>query len=86
MRQRKPCGTISPMPTTNIELKRNLHENGISLVRRFSRKMQEAGIIPKVKSERYATRPMSKLAQKNMRIKSLARRVEVERLKKLGKM
>jgi ribosomal protein S21 len=74
------------MPTTNIELKRNLHENGISLVRRFSRKMQEAGIIPKVKSIRYSTRPMSKLGQKNMRIRSLARRVEVERLKKLGKM
>lgn len=74
------------MPITNIELKKNLHENGVSLVRRFSRKMQEAGIIPKVKTNRYAVRPMSKLAQKNMRLKSLARRKEVERLKKLGKM
>jgi ribosomal protein S21 len=74
------------MPTTNVEIKRNLHENGISLVRRFSRKMQEAGIIPKVKSIRYATRTTSKLAQKNMRIRSLIRRTEVERLKKLGKM
>ncbi len=74
------------MPTTNIELKKNAHENGASLIRRFSRKMQEAGIIPKVKGGRYAVRPMSKLAQKNMRIKSLVRRKEVERLKKLGKM
>ncbi len=74
------------MPITNIELKRNNHENGLSLVRRFSRKMQEAGIIPKVKGNRYASRAVTKLAQKNMKLKSLARRKEVERLKKLGKM
>ena len=79
-------GTISAMSTTNIELKRNANENGLSLIRRFSRKMQESGIIPKVKGNRYASRAVTKLAQKNMRIKSLIRRKEVERLKKLGKM
>ncbi len=74
------------MPTTNIELKKNPNENGLSLIRRFSRKMQEAQIIPKVKGNRYAVRATSKLGQKNMRLKSLTRRAEVERLKKLGKM
>ena len=73
------------MAMTNIELKKNPHENGLSLIRRFSRKMQESGIIPKVKGNRYASRDTSKLALKNMRLKSLARRKEVERLKKLGK-
>ncbi len=74
------------MPMTNIELKKNPHENGLSLIRRFTRKIQESGIIPKVKNNRYASRDISKLAQKNMRLKSLTRRAEVERLKKLGKM
>lgn len=74
------------MPMINIELKKNPHENGLSLIRRFTRKIQESGIIPQVKSNRYAVRDMSKLAQKNMRLKSLTRRAEVERLKKLGKM
>jgi ribosomal protein S21 len=74
------------MPHTNIQLNRNPHENALSLIRRFSRKMQESGIIPKVKSIRYNARPMSKLAEKNMTIRKLARRNEVERLKKLGKM
>ncbi len=72
--------------TTNIELKRNPNENGLSLIRRFSRKMQESGIIPQVKGARYAIRPISKLAEKNMKVRRLARRVEVEKLKKLGKM
>jgi hypothetical protein len=48
--------------------------------------MQESGIIPQVKGKRYAVRPLSKLAEKNMKVKRLARRVEVEKLKKLGKM
>jgi ribosomal protein S21 len=74
------------MSTTNVEIKRNGTENALGVIRRFSRKMQESGIIPKVKGERYAVRPMSKLAEKNMKIRRLSRRVEVERLKKLGKM
>lgn len=74
------------MATTNIQLKRNNHENGLSLIRRFSRKIQESGIIPQVKGNRYSTRQISKLAQKNMKLKRLKRRTEVEHLKKLGKM
>jgi len=77
---------ISRMPMTNVELKRNNHENAMSLIRRFSRRIQESGIIQKVKGKRYNEREMSKLAEKNMTIRRLARRVEVERLKKLGKM
>lgn len=74
------------MPMTNIELKKNPHENAMSVIRRFTRKMQESGIIIKVKGQRYAQRPLSKLAEKNMMLKRLTRRTEVERLKKLGKM
>ncbi len=77
---------ISPMPMTNVELKRNNHENAMSLIRRFTRRIQESGIIPKVKGKRYIDRPLSKLAEKNMTIRRIARRVEIERLKKLGKM
>lgn len=77
---------MSAMGITNIELKKNGHENGISLVRRFSRKMQESGIILKVKGNRYNNRPKSKLAEKNMALRKMSRRIEVERLKKLGKM
>ncbi|MDB5255212.1 MAG: seg [Candidatus Nomurabacteria bacterium] len=77
---------ITPMPMTNVEIKRNGTENALGVLRRFSRKMQESGIIMKVKGERYAIRPLSKLAEKNMKVKRLARRVEVEKLKKLGKM
>lgn len=71
---------------TNIEIKKNSNENGASVIRRFSRKMIESGIIIKVKGNRYAQRPGSKIAEKKMKLKKLTRKAEVEKLKKLGKM
>lgn len=74
------------MPTTNVEIKKNPHENAMSIIRRFSRKMQESGVIQKVKGKRYNNRDLSKLSLKNMALRRIARRQEIERLKKLGKM
>lgn len=74
------------MAIINVEVKKNSTENGTGLIRRFSRKIQESGIIQKVKSKRYSSRAASSLSQKNMALKKMARRKEVERLKKLGKM
>lgn len=71
---------------TNVEIIKNPNENGGSLLRRFSRKVQEAGIIPKVKGNRYAKRKTSKLSAKAGALKKINRRAEVEKLKKLGKM
>ncbi len=74
------------MPMINVELKKNEHENATNLIRRFTRKIQESGIIIKVKKNRYNERPMSKLSEKVVAIRRIARRAEVEKLKKLGKM
>ncbi len=74
------------MPIINVEMKKTGTENPTSLIRRFSRKMQEAGIIPKVKGKRYSQRAPSSLSLKTMALRRIARRKEVERLKKLGKM
>ncbi len=70
----------------NIEVKKSQSENNMTLIRRFSKRVMEAGIIQKVKGGRYAERPESKLSLKNRALKRIAKRKEVERLKKLGKM
>lgn len=57
----------------------------MTLVRRFSRRVQEAGIIQTVKGKRYSERSAGKLERKNGALKRLARRAEIETLKKLGK-
>ena len=71
---------------TVIEVKKNTNESNINLVRRFSRKVQESGIIQKVKSKRYNERSLSKLKTKQATIKRLIRRKNHEKLLKLGKI
>lgn len=74
------------MAKTVIEVRKNPNENNSSILRRFSRKIQESGIVRKVKGARYNVRKESKLKIKNSALKRLARRKEIEHLKKLGKM
>lgn len=74
------------MAKTVIEVKKNPNENNSSILRRFSRRIQESGIIRKVKGARYNLREESKLKVKKSALKRLARRAEIEHLKKLGKM
>ena len=74
------------MANTVIEVKKNPNENNSSVLRRFSRRIQESGIVRKVKSARYNIRKESRLKVKNSALKRLARRIEIEHLKKLGKM
>ncbi len=74
------------MSKTVIEIKKNPNENNASILRRFSRKVQESSIIQKVKGKRYNERQESKLKLKKGTLKKLAKRKEIEKLKKLGKM
>ena len=74
------------MAKTVIEVKKNSNENNATLLRRFSRKVMDAGIIQTVKGKRYSERETSKLSLKVIALRRMARRKEVEKLKKLGKM
>ena len=74
------------MAKTVIEVKKNPNENNTSVLRRFSRRIQESGIIRKVKGARYNLRKESKLKVKKSALKRMGRRKEIEKLKKLGKM
>ena len=74
------------MAKTVIEVRKNPNENNSSVLRRFSRRIQESGIIRKVKSSRYNVRKESKLKIKNSALKRMERRKEIEKLRKLGKM
>jgi len=70
---------------TVIEVKKNTNESNMNLIRRFSRKVQESGIIQKVKSKRYNERAESKIKTKAATLKRLTRRKNFEKLFKLGK-
>jgi ribosomal protein S21 len=70
----------------NVEVRKNANESGTSLLRRFSRKVLESGVLRSAKSRRFNERPASKLTKKKKALKRLEKRKEIERLRKLGKM
>lgn len=70
---------------TTIEVKKASNESNMTLIRRFSRRVQESGIIQTVKGNRYHDREPSKLDRKTSALKRINRYKEIEKLKKLGK-
>ena len=69
----------------NVEISRNPNENSVSLLRRFSRKVQSSGVIPRKRSLRYNSRVQSHYKIKVKTLKSLARKAATAELVKLGK-
>jgi len=72
--------------TVNVEVTKNGNENNVNLIRRFTKRVQGAGILPRVRSIRYSTRKQSEYVKKKKTLKLLKRREEVAELIKLGKM
>lgn len=71
---------------TNVVIKRNKNENNASLIKRFTRKVQSSGILPKVRSLRYASRDISPAVRKKKKLNSMKRRESIMTQIKLGKM
>ena len=70
----------------NAEVVKTGNENNVNLIRRFTKKVQGSGVLPRVRSIRYATRKQSEYVKKKKTLKVLKRREEVAELIKLGKM
>jgi hypothetical protein len=72
-------------PMINLEVSRNPGENALGVLRRFSRKVQSSGVIPRVRSLRFNSRTQSHYKVKMKTLKTIARRAEMAELIKLGK-
>ena len=70
---------------TNVEITRNSGESSLSTLRRFSRKVQSAGVIPRMRSIRYSGRVQSPYKVKQKALKRLGRHAAMAELIKLGK-
>jgi hypothetical protein len=70
----------------NVEITRNGTENSMSTLRRFTKRVQGSGILPRVRSLRYNQRGLSHYKTKVKTLKSIARRNEIQELIKMGKM
>ena len=70
----------------NVEISRTGTENSSNLLRRFSKRVMESGIISHVKSSRYKSRILSHYKTKKKTLSRIERHKEIENLIKMGKI
>jgi hypothetical protein len=70
----------------NAEVQKTGTENPMSVLKRFTRRVQGSGVLPRIRSIRYAKRAESRYVRKKRALKVLVRRAEREHLLKLGKI
>ncbi len=71
---------------TNVQVVKNNNESSANVIRRFTKRVQGAGIVPKVRKGRYHTRIKSSNVRKTAKLKKLDKAVTYEKLVKLGKV
>lgn len=70
----------------NAEVAKTGSENALSTIRRFSRRVQGAGIVKTTRNGRYYNRSSSKTVKKKRALKLIKRRTEFAQLLKEGKV
>ncbi|HEY9480735.1 MAG TPA: hypothetical protein VIR98_00710 [Candidatus Paceibacterota bacterium] len=71
---------------TNVEVQRNGTENPLGLLRRFTKRVQGSGILPRVRGLRYHDRILSHYKNKMKTLEAIKRREERAELIKQGKI
>ena len=70
----------------NIEVVKGPSENNLSVLRRFQKRVQGAGILTRVRSKRYTERTKSENVRKAKTLAYLKKKEVTTELIKLGKM
>lgn len=69
----------------NVAVDKNSNENNTSLIRRFTKRVQESGVLRRVRGIRYTARKKSDYVKKKNTLKVIRKREKVEEYLKLGK-
>lgn len=70
---------------TNVQVERNNNESSANVIRRFQKRVQNSGIVRRLRDNRYHKRVKSENVRRSSRLKKLTKKTEYERLYKLGK-
>ena len=70
----------------NIEVTKGANENNLSVLRRFTKRVQAAGVLLRVRSKRYASRVPSRNTKRAKTVSYLKKKEIANELIKLGKV
>jgi len=72
--------------TVQAEVVKSGNENPLATIRKFSRRVQGAGLVKTLRARRYFSRDASKKVKKKRALKMIKRRAEYRQLVKEGKI
>jgi ribosomal protein S21 len=70
----------------NIEVTKGSSENNLSVLRRFTKRVQSSGVLPRVRSKRYTQRTPSRNTRRAKQINHIKKKEITAELIKLGKI
>ena len=70
----------------NVEVTKNDTENNLAVLRRFTKKVQGSGVLPRLRSKRYSSRNISEYVKKKKALKRIGRQTEIALALKMGKI
>jgi ribosomal protein S21 len=70
----------------NVTIEKTATENNASVMRRFTKRVQSAGIVKKVRGDRYYSRDKSRTMRRKSTLKRLVKWEKIQELAKLGKL
>ncbi len=70
----------------NVNIEKNATESASSVLRRFTKKVQESGVLNRVRSIKYTERNLSFYKKKKAALEKIRRQKERESMIKLGKL
>ncbi len=69
----------------NAEVIKAGAENNLSLIRKFTKRVQGSGVLPRLRGIRYSSRKLSPYVKKKKTLKRLTAHKELQELIKMGK-
>ena len=73
------------MRNSTFEVSRQERENNQGVIRRFTRRLRESGILNAAKKSRYKERPKSAQLLKKKALRRIEKRAEFEQAKKMSR-
>lgn len=70
----------------NVEITKSGNDNNLGLIRKFTKRVQGSGILPRLRGRRYSTRKLSEYVTKKKTLKRLSEKARIHELIKMGKM
>lgn len=83
--RKRGCVVHFQTPMIIAEIQKMGNENALSMLRKFSRRVQGTGLVRRIRNDRYHARPMSKAVKKKRAIKRIAKGQAIKQLIKDGK-